>query len=273
MEDQNKLSENTDSENESQNRIVYPSKKIGRQVLLHIAISAVMIGLNTVVTVVFAVYLPLSNGFFNIGESMVYLTAILFGPYIGAISAGLGGLFADLFLGYPHYALGTLVIKGVEALIVGFVYQKLIQAGQVSSNEKKQKTKELIIVLIVSMLISIMILIVGFIFYIDEAEISGFNYLYVFNTNITHIFWIIVAGFSFCSIILIYKFVDSRISLKIIAMFIGGVFMIIGYVIYATFIIGIATAYFEMPFNLMQVCVGITIAVPISGPIKDTLKL
>ena len=50
--------------------------------------------------------------------------------------------------------------------------------------------------------------------------------------------------------------------------------MIIGYVVYASFILGyISTAYLEMPFNLMQVCIGIMIAVPISGPIKDTLKL
>jgi uncharacterized membrane protein len=55
-------------------------------------------------------------------------------------------------------------------------------------------------------------------------------------------------------------------------MFSGGVVMIIGYLIYATFILGYALAYTEIPFNLMQVCIGIVIAVPISSPIKNTLK-
>ncbi|MBN2155098.1 MAG: ECF transporter S component [Candidatus Lokiarchaeota archaeon] len=259
--------------NENQQRVVFPAKGFTKQIILHIAITAIMIGLNTVVTVVFTVYLPLSNGFFNIGESMVYLTAILFGPYIGAISSGVGAALADIFLTYTHYALGTLVIKGVEALIVGFLYQKLMQIAHNVQEKRNSKTRETVTVIFIAIIITIIILSVGFIFYIGPAEISGFKDLYVFNIKFTYIFWSGIAGINLLSIILIYVFVDSRISLKIIAMFVGGIFMIIGYLIYGTFIIGIATAYSEMPFNLLQVCVGIAIAVPISGPIKTTLKL
>ena len=35
---------------------------------------------------------------------MVYLTAMVFGPYIGAIAGGLGGMLADI-LGYGSFAL------------------------------------------------------------------------------------------------------------------------------------------------------------------------
>jgi len=273
MEDPSIPQKTEKGSNDHQERIVYPAKRVARQIVLHTAIIALMIGLNTVATIVFAVYIPISNGFFNIGESMVFLTAILFGPYIGAISGGIGASLADILLGFVHYAPGTLIIKGMEALIVGYLYQKFITFKQNSQQKSFKKILELISVIGISLAIALTILFVGLIFYIGPAEISGFNYLYIFSANFTRIFWSIIAGSSFISILLIYFFVDSRISLKIIAMFSGGMFMVIGYVIYATFIIGIATAYWEMPFNLLQVCIGITIAVPISGPIRNTLKL
>ena len=34
-------------------------------------------------------------------------------------------MLADIFLGYTHYALGTLIIKGTEGLLVGLLAQKL----------------------------------------------------------------------------------------------------------------------------------------------------
>ena len=34
-------------------------------------------------------------------------------------------MLADLFLGYGHYAPGTLVIKGLMALIAALVYEKM----------------------------------------------------------------------------------------------------------------------------------------------------
>jgi uncharacterized membrane protein len=272
MDEEKYIPSSSDIEKKKQERIVYPSKNTTKRIILNITICAIFIGLNAVATMVFTVFLPFSFGFFNIGESMVYLTAILFGPYIGAISAGVGAMLADIFLTYTYYAPGTLVIKGLEALIVGFVYQKLVQISE--KKDKPSKWKEILVVLVTSLSIAAIILIIGFLFYIEEdAEVSGFKYLYMFTTDFTQTLWIIVAGLSFVTIFLIYLFVDSRISHKIIAMFTGGIFMIIGYVLYATLFLGYATAYLEMPFNLMQVCVGITIAVPISAPIKDTLKL
>ena len=255
-----------------------------KQMVLRIAIIALMTGLNTVVTMVFAVYLPVSRGYFNIGESMVYLTAILFGPYIGAISAGVGAMLADIFIGLPIYAPGTLVVKGVEALIVGFLFQKFQQMKSQNAGNKKN-TKNLLLILVVAIVISAGILCIGFIFYIGPAEVSGFKELYIFNTNFTYLFWSIIAGVAFLGIIGIYIFLDTAIALKVISMLSGGIFMVLGYLMYGTFIltffgeaivavkVGFLAAASEIPFNILQVCLGIAIAVPISGPIKNTLKL
>jgi uncharacterized membrane protein len=58
-------------------------------------------------------------------------------------------------------------------------------------------------------------------------------------------------------------------------MFIGGIEMIFGYFLVETLIpwIGFAGALSEIPFNIMQVCIGLAVAVSISEPIINTLKL
>ena len=70
---------------------------------------------------VIAFPLPATNGFINIGDSVVMITGLLFGPIIGGIAGGVGSLFADLFLGFPIYAPATLVIKGLEGFFVGLI--------------------------------------------------------------------------------------------------------------------------------------------------------
>jgi uncharacterized membrane protein len=74
-----------------------------------------------VVTMVIAFPLPATNGFINIGDAVVMLTGLLFGPIIGGIAGGVGSSLADLFLGFPIYAPATLVIKGLEGFFVGLI--------------------------------------------------------------------------------------------------------------------------------------------------------
>jgi uncharacterized membrane protein len=70
---------------------------------------------------VIAFPLPATNGFINIGDAVVMLTGLLFGPIIGGIAGGVGSSLADLFLGFPIYAPATLVIKGLEGFFVGLI--------------------------------------------------------------------------------------------------------------------------------------------------------
>jgi uncharacterized membrane protein len=86
-----------------------------------IAATAIMASLATVATMMFTFPIPATNGFFNLGDVIVVVSGLTFGPLIGGISGGLGSALADILLGYGTYAPFTLVIKGCEGLIVGYI--------------------------------------------------------------------------------------------------------------------------------------------------------
>ena len=69
--------------------------------------------------------IPATGGYFNLGEATIYIAALLLGPFVGAFSGGVGAGLADIYLGYGLFAPGTLIIKGVEGAIVGFLNIKL----------------------------------------------------------------------------------------------------------------------------------------------------
>ena len=89
------------------------------------SLSLSMIGIfgafTCVVTMVIAFPIPATNGFINIGDAVVMITGLMFGPIIGGIAGGIGSSLADLFLGFPQYILATLVIKGLEGFFVGLI--------------------------------------------------------------------------------------------------------------------------------------------------------
>ncbi|HIH72595.1 MAG TPA: ECF transporter S component [Thermococcaceae archaeon] len=89
-----------------------------------VALSGIMAALVAVVTMIIQVPTPLTKGYINVGDSMVMLVAVLFGPTIGAFAGGFGSAMADLITGYAHWAPFTLVIKGVEGFVVGYLTSK-----------------------------------------------------------------------------------------------------------------------------------------------------
>jgi uncharacterized membrane protein len=87
-----------------------------------ITVAAVFAALVLVVTSqIPPIPIPATSGYFNIGETTIYIAALVFGPLVGALSGGIGSSLSDAFLGYGLFAPGTLVIKGGEGLIVGFL--------------------------------------------------------------------------------------------------------------------------------------------------------
>lgn len=77
--------------------------------------------LTCVVTMMISIPIPATQGFINIGDSIVMFSGLLFGPIIGSIAGGVGSSLADIFLGYTNYAIPTLIIKGLEGFIVGII--------------------------------------------------------------------------------------------------------------------------------------------------------
>ena len=88
-------------------------------------ILAVMIALNVALSYIVRIPVPATNGFVNLVEAGIFLTAILGGARNGMIVGGLSGLLLDLLAGYPQWMIFSFLIHGVEGLIVGyFGYQK-----------------------------------------------------------------------------------------------------------------------------------------------------
>ena len=85
-----------------------------------LALLALFMALVAVATMIVRVPIPQTNGYMNLGDSMVLLSGIFFGPALGFMAGGIGSALADIFGGYYQWAPWTLFIKGLEAMLVGF---------------------------------------------------------------------------------------------------------------------------------------------------------
>jgi uncharacterized membrane protein len=95
-------------------------------VAVNLTLATVFAALVFVVTsLIPPIPIPATGGYFNLGETTIYVAALLFGPFVGAFSGGVGAGLSDIYLGYGLFAPGTLIIKGVEGIIVGFLNIKL----------------------------------------------------------------------------------------------------------------------------------------------------
>ena len=87
--------------------------------LRRMVLTALFMALVVVATMVINIPMVGTQGFVNVGDTIVFLSGYFMGPWVGLVAGGLGSALADLLLGYPHWAPWTLVIKGLEGLLVG----------------------------------------------------------------------------------------------------------------------------------------------------------
>jgi len=85
-----------------------------------IAKISVLGALVTVATIVFQIPTPATKGYINLGDTFIFIGAILLGRKSGLLIGGIGSALADILSGYAHWAPFTLVIKGLEGYIAGF---------------------------------------------------------------------------------------------------------------------------------------------------------
>ena len=90
-------------------------------------IDIVQISLMAAITFVATsvIHVPTFMGVLHLGDSMIFLSAILFGSKKSAIASAVGMCLFDLVSGYTMWAPFTLVIKGVMGYIAGTIaYRK-----------------------------------------------------------------------------------------------------------------------------------------------------
>lgn len=92
--------------------------------LRKLVLAALMTALCAVMTMVIQIPSPM-QGYVNLGDCAVLLSAWLLGPIYGGAAAGVGSALADILTGYAYYAPGTLVIKLAMAVAAAVTLQTL----------------------------------------------------------------------------------------------------------------------------------------------------
>lgn len=96
-----------------------PYKKVYQLVL-----ASLFAALTYVMTMVVQVPSPM-QGYVNLGDCAVLLSAWVLGPLYGGAAAGIGSMLADLLSGYAHYAPGTFAIKLAMAVAAALIFRAL----------------------------------------------------------------------------------------------------------------------------------------------------
>jgi uncharacterized membrane protein len=238
---------------------------------IQLSVTAVFTALVFVATVIFSIYVPQTRGFFNIGETMVFTTALLFGPLVGAFAGGVGSMFADLFLGYSYYAPATLIIKACEGAVVGFLTKKRPRFSS--------KLQWKVFTVIFGLIAGILLASIGSLYYSGLVELSvgipppenPILSLVVppefwYSLGILVVLLISLTGFVF----------EPEFGWFVLSVLIGGSLMVIGYFLYQYFLLGPlfgiqVVAIAEIPVNIGQMIVGLIVALPIVRTIWRSL--
>jgi len=90
-----------------------------------------MAALVCLTTMLIQVPNPPTRGYINVGDAMIFASALTFGPLIGGFAGGVGSALADMFSGYAYFAPFTLVVKGLEGAVAGFLSRRIERYGSV----------------------------------------------------------------------------------------------------------------------------------------------
>lgn len=225
----------------------------------NLAVTAVFTALVCVVTMIFSIYVPDTEGFFNIGESVVFLSALLFGSFVGSFAGGVGSMLADLLLGYSHYAPATLVIKACEGAVVGVLKKR----NPKLSSRLHWKFFPVVLGVIAGFLLSW----VGTARYSGEVQLTLGTSSFVLYVPVE--FWLFLGVITTLSIATVGFLADPEFAWTVFSVITGGFVMVLGYFLYQRFLIGPlfnieVVAIAEIPVNIGQMIIGTIVALPIA---------
>lgn len=89
-----------------------------------IVTAALLAAMTCIATMIIKIPTP-TLGYIHLGDGFVLLCGIVLGPWGGALAAGIGSMFSDIFSGYAAWAPATLLIKALTAGIAGFLFHRL----------------------------------------------------------------------------------------------------------------------------------------------------
>lgn len=251
--------------------------KAGKTNARTVATTAVFTAFVAAATSVFSVYIPATTGYFNVGEIMVYTSALLMGPYVGAFAGGVGSMISDLTLGYPYYAPGTLIIKGLEGLIVGYLGTRTF--SRISKGGWRR------IAIGFGLAFSLALGYVGATYLSGTFSVTlggawGIPSL-VSNFGVPEAAWVVIAALAFVAIAAASLRIELKSGQSVMSVLIGGSEMVAGYYLYESFVLTLVapasvvatlTPLTEVPFNIAQALIGLLVAVPLVRAIKRVTR-
>jgi len=211
-------------------------------------------------TISIQLYIPATRGYFNVGEVMVYTGALVGGPFVGAFAGGVGSMLADVATGFAYYAPGTLVIKGLEGLIVGWLARrrpfKTVRAWRGLSTA-------------IGVAVGLALLSIAPI-YVGEASLT-LSLLGLWGQEVQLVIqpwvWYLAAALTTTLIAYAGFRVDPDVGWVALSILLGGGMMVLGYFIYEQVFLGVA-AIVEVPFNVAQCLVGLMASIPLYKAIQ-----
>lgn len=93
-------------------------EKINSKKLAYMALSTALVFICTRFT---AIPAPIPPGYINFGDTVIFLTAVLFGWKAGMLAGAIGSLAADLSFAAFLYAPITFFVKGAEGAVTGLI--------------------------------------------------------------------------------------------------------------------------------------------------------
>lgn len=95
-----------------------------RTPVLTITVTGVFTALVFLSTYLFQIPIPATQGYFNLGDIMIFITALTFGPTVGGFAGGIGSALSDALGGFGTFAPFTLIIKGLEGYVAGLISRR-----------------------------------------------------------------------------------------------------------------------------------------------------
>lgn len=78
--------------------------------------AALLAAMTCVATMIIKIPTP-TFGYIHPGDGFVLLCGVVLGPLPGALAAGIGSMFSDIFSGYVTWAPATFIIKALTAAL------------------------------------------------------------------------------------------------------------------------------------------------------------
>src|SRR5438046_10745147 len=83
-----------------------------RTPVVTITVTAVFTALVFLSTYLFQIPILATQGYFNLGDIMIFITSLTFGPTVGGFAGGMGSLLSDALGGFGPFAPFRLILGG-----------------------------------------------------------------------------------------------------------------------------------------------------------------